>query len=156
MDVKIVIIDKLDGYESFEDILKGHDTREVAEFKCTAITNPKEVCLIVPSSGTTGMPKGTEISHYSINTCLHPANVDNMRDNICLFTPTLRWHYGVLIAYKIIMACSTRIVVPDYDDAVAICEFIEKYRVSGKSIFFFFIMINFENCDRTEKYNCEV
>jgi len=65
MNVKIVVFDKLDGYESFENILKNHDSREITEFKCASLNNPDETALIVLSSGT-GMPKAIEVSHSSI------------------------------------------------------------------------------------------
>lgn len=138
MDVKIVVFGKLDGYESIDDILRGHDSLEVAEFKCTPISNPDEVCLIVPSSGTTGMPKATEISHSSMHNRLF--SFEEIKNHICMFTPTLRWQYGVLLAFKIILAiCTPRIVVPDSvtDDEASdtFCKFIEKYRVSKKKNF---------------------
>ncbi|XP_011699151.1 PREDICTED: luciferin 4-monooxygenase-like [Wasmannia auropunctata] len=142
MDVKIVVLGKLDGYESVDDILKGHDSREVAEFKCTPISNPDEVGLIVLSSGTTGMPKATEISHTSIHNRMLPVKVAEMKGHVCMFTPALRWLYGVRLAFKTILACSTRIVVPDCDRIIApdgvtddnecdmYCKFIEKYQVT--------------------------
>lgn len=137
MNVKIVVIGKLDGYESLDDILKGHDSDEIAEFKCTPISNPDEVGLIVLSSGTTGMPKATEISHSSMHNRLLPPKVAEMKGHVCMFTPTVRWQYGVMLAFKAILACATRIVVPDSvaDDEASdtYCKFIEKYRVSKKN-----------------------
>ncbi|XP_018405969.1 PREDICTED: luciferin 4-monooxygenase-like [Cyphomyrmex costatus] len=131
MNVKIVVFGKLDGYESIDDILKGHDNHEIVDFKCTPISNRDEVGIIVLSSGTTGMPKCTEISHSSImHKCLLSAE---MKDHVCIFTPTIRWHYSITLAFKIILAYSTRIVVPDYvidNDMNNLYEFIEKYRVT--------------------------
>ncbi|XP_036139949.1 luciferin 4-monooxygenase [Monomorium pharaonis] len=157
MNVKIVVLGKLDGYESLDDILRGHDSHEIAEFNCAPINNPDEVGVLVLSSGTTGMPKATEISHSSMHNCLLPAKVAEMNGHICLFTPTLRWHYGVLLAFKAILAYSTRVVVPDYDtddveDACSkYCSFIEKYRVTyfGTDPF---ILIQLIKTDVLEKY----
>lgn len=136
MDVKIVVLGKLDGYESIDDILRDHDSREIVEFKCTPISNPHEVGLIVLSSGTTGMPKATELSHTSIHNRILP-KVADMKGHVCLFTPTIRWQYGVTLAFKAILACSTRIVAPDSveeDNASDMfCQFIEKYRVRKKN-----------------------
>jgi len=137
MDVKIVVLDKLDGYESIDDILMGHDNREIAEFECTPISHPDEVGLIVLSSGTTGMPKATEISHSSMHNRLLPAKVAEMKNQVCIITPTIRWQYGVMLAFRSILAYATRIIVPDSvmdDDASnTLCEFIEKYQVSKKN-----------------------
>ncbi|XP_018358074.1 PREDICTED: luciferin 4-monooxygenase-like [Trachymyrmex cornetzi] len=133
MNVKIVVFGKLDGYESIDDILKGHDNREIFEFKCTPISNPDEVGIIVPTSGTTGIPKCTEISHSSLHNCLFSTNIAETKGHVCVFTPTIRWHYGIILAFKIISTYSTRIVVSDCvtdDNTNNIYKFIEKYRIT--------------------------
>ena len=135
MNMKIVVSHKLNGYTSMEDILSGHDMNEIIEFKCAKISNPDDVALISLSSGTTGMPKGTEISHSSLYNCLLPVKVTELEDHTCLWTHTLRWHYGVQLAFHAILAYSTKILAPCSiilnDDDEAICRFIEKYRVSS-------------------------
>lgn len=136
MEVKIVVLGKLDGYESIDDILRDHDSREVAEFQCTPISNPDEVGLIVLSSGTTGMPKATELSHSSMYNQLFP-KVCEMKSHVSMFTPTIRWQYSITLAFKAILTCSTRIVAPDSvtndgDVCNMYCELIEKHRVRKK------------------------
>ncbi|XP_011697171.1 PREDICTED: 4-coumarate--CoA ligase 1-like, partial [Wasmannia auropunctata] len=122
-----------------------------------------EVGLIVLSSGTTGMPKATEISHTSIHNRMLPVKVAQMKGHVCMFTPTLRWHYGVTLAFKTILACSTRIVAPDCDGIVApdgvtddnecdmYCKFIEKYRVTWFGIDPF-ILVQMIKTDILEKF----
>lgn len=137
MNIKIVVLHKLNGYESVEDILRGHDTCEIAEFKCAKISSPNDVALISFSSGTTGMPKGAEISHSSLYNCLLPEKVTELEGHICLWSSTMRWHYGVQLAFHAILAYSTKILSPcsiifDNDDDT-MCKFIEKYRVSFSS-----------------------
>lgn len=132
MDVQVVTIDKLNGYESYEDVLSNHDAREIAEFKCTPISNPDYNALLVLSSGTTGMPKATQITHSSLYNNLLIESFNDMKDQICVWTPTLRWHYGVMLAFNALSACATRVVTPDCvvdDDTKQTCEFIEKYQV---------------------------
>lgn len=137
INTKIVVFHKLNGYESIEDILKEHNTYEVVEFKCTKISSPNDVALISLSSGTTGMPKGAEISHSSLYNCLLPEKVTELEGHICLWSPTVRWHYGVQLAFHAILAYSTKILSPSSiminNDDVAMCKFIEKYRVSLSS-----------------------
>lgn len=139
MNVKIVVFGQLDGYESFEDILKNHDSREITEFKCEPLNNPDEVALIVLSSGTTGMPKATEISHSSIiQNCMLPEKLKEIEQgHVCLFSSTIRWQHGVTQILQAILAYSTRIVLPDIaadeteganDDAF--CDIIQTYGVS--------------------------
>lgn len=135
INIKIVVFHKLDGYESVNDIMKDHDTREINEFKCAKISSPDDVALISLSSGTTGMSKGTEISHSSLYNCLLPEKVTELEGHTCLWISTLRWHCGVQLAFHAILAYSTKILSPcsvvyNNDDAT-MCEFIEKYRVSS-------------------------
>lgn len=136
INVKIVVFHKLNGYVSIEDILmkKGHNIDEVAEFKCTKISSPNDVALISLSSGTTGMPKGAEISHSSLYNCLLPEKVTELEGHICMWSPTVRWHYGVQLGFHAILAYSTNILSPSSiminNDDVAMCKLIEKYRVS--------------------------
>jgi len=49
MDIKIEVLGKLEGYDrSIDDILRDHDSREIAEFECTPISNPDKVfCFIL-------------------------------------------------------------------------------------------------------------
>ncbi|XP_036139876.1 4-coumarate--CoA ligase 1 isoform X2 [Monomorium pharaonis] len=134
MDVKIVVLGKIDGYESLDNILRGHDNREIAEFNCTPISNLNEVGLICLSSGTTGMPKATELSHVSMYNRVFPAKVYEMNGHICLFLPTLRWHYGILFAFAAIQKYFTTILVNinvnDENRCSKYCSFIERYRVT--------------------------
>ncbi|XP_011689025.1 PREDICTED: luciferin 4-monooxygenase-like [Wasmannia auropunctata] len=134
INIKIIVFEKLDGYKSVKDILRGHDTSEVTEFKCAKISNPDDVALIVLSSGTTGMPKGTEISHSSLYNCLLPEKVTELEGHTCMWSPTLRWHYGVQLAFQAILAYSTKILSPSSviinNDDETMCRFIEKYQVT--------------------------
>ncbi|XP_011879391.1 PREDICTED: uncharacterized protein LOC105568371 [Vollenhovia emeryi] len=134
INLKIVVFHKLNGYECVEDILRGHDICEITEFKCTKISSPSDVALIALSSGTTGMPKGTEISHSSLYNCLHSAKVTELEGHTCLWTPTFRWHYGVQLAFHAILAYATKILLPcslvHNDDDETMCKLIEKYQVT--------------------------
>ncbi|EFN85795.1 Luciferin 4-monooxygenase [Harpegnathos saltator] len=130
MNLKVITLDKLDGYESLEeDVMRDHDTRDIDEFKCFT-TQPDDIAIIVPSSGTTGLPKGTEVSHYSLYYSMQPDKYCDLIDHTCIVTSTIRWHYGVLMAYKIIAANAKKIIVPDDDDAEGFCRIIKKYRVT--------------------------
>lgn len=134
MNMKIVVLDKLNGYECVQDMFEGHDASEIVEFKCAKISSPNDVALIVHSSGTTGMPKGTEISHSSLYHCLLPVKVTELEGHTCLWSAYLRWHYGVQLAFHAILAYATNILYPlsviFNDDDEAMCKYIEKYRVS--------------------------
>ncbi|XP_014483111.1 PREDICTED: 4-coumarate--CoA ligase 1-like [Dinoponera quadriceps] len=151
MNLKVVVLDKLDGYESLnEDVLRGHNTREIVEFKCFT-TKPDDVALIVPSSGTTGLPKGTKITHYSLHCCMHPDKIRDLQGHIFIIVPTLRWNYGVLMGFRVIGVHAKKIIVPDNDDVEGFLQFIEKYHVSWFSTDPF-ILINLIKSELLEKY----
>ncbi|XP_011705561.1 PREDICTED: luciferin 4-monooxygenase-like [Wasmannia auropunctata] len=133
LDVKIVILGKLDGYESMDDIIKDNDSRDIEEFECTPIDNLDEISIIVPSSGTSGMPKAVEVRHSSIINYLNPQQIAKMKNDVCYFTTTLRWMYGILLALQAILSYSTTILVSETVtniDVEYICKIIEKYQVS--------------------------
>lgn len=135
VNTKIVVFHELNGYKSVEDILRDHDVHEITEFKCAKISSPDDVALIALSSGTTGMPKGTEISHSSLYNCLLPEKVTELEGHTCLWSPTLRWHYGVQLAFHAILAYAPHILTPCSvifnNDDEAMCRFIKKYQVSS-------------------------
>ncbi|XP_011052366.1 PREDICTED: luciferin 4-monooxygenase-like [Acromyrmex echinatior] len=155
MNMKIVVSHKLNGYTSVEDILSDHEINEIIEFKCAKISSPDDVALLSLSSGTTGMPKATEISHSSLYNCLLPEKVTELEGHTGLWTHTLRWHYGVQLAFHAILAYSTKILAPCSiilnDDDEAICRFIEKYRVTWFSTEPG-MLIRFYKSDLLEKY----
>ncbi|XP_011705357.1 PREDICTED: luciferin 4-monooxygenase-like [Wasmannia auropunctata] len=137
-----------------DDIIKDNDSRDIEEFECTPIDNPDEISIIVPSSGTSGMPKAIEIRHSSINNYLNPQQIAKMKNNICYFTSTLRWMYGILLALQAILSYSTTILVPETVadiDVEYICKIIEKYQITLIATVPN-ILINLIKMDLLEKY----
>lgn len=119
----------MDGYMSLEDILKGHDTREVAEFTCTKISNPNETAFMIGSSGTTGLPKATEISHFTLCFLIHPLQCTELQYDVSMWAATFRWLCAITCAFEAITRYSKRIIISDNDNDEAYCKFIEKYEV---------------------------
>ncbi|XP_011705560.1 PREDICTED: luciferin 4-monooxygenase-like, partial [Wasmannia auropunctata] len=155
LDVKIVVLGKLDGYESMDDIIKDNDSREIAEFKCTPISNSNEASFIVFSSGTTGMPKATEIIYSSLHYCLYPQKIAKLTNNVFYIHSTLRWIYGISIALQAIVSYSTTILVPKSlidIDAEYICKIVEKYQVTLIATIPN-TLINFIKMDLLKKYH---
>ncbi|XP_011706948.1 PREDICTED: 4-coumarate--CoA ligase 1-like, partial [Wasmannia auropunctata] len=133
LDVKIVVLGKLDGYESMDDIMKDNDSHQIAEFKCTPIGNSNEASFIVFSSGTMGMPKATEIRYSSLHSCLYPQIIAKLKNNVFYIHSTLRWYYGIGMAVQAIVSYSTTILGPETlidIDAEYICKIVEKYQVT--------------------------
>lgn len=51
---------------SFERIVESVDNRKLNEFKCEPQNMKENVALIMCSSGTTGLPKGVQLTQFNI------------------------------------------------------------------------------------------
>ncbi|XP_014486472.1 PREDICTED: uncharacterized protein LOC106750554 [Dinoponera quadriceps] len=70
--VKLVTFGETSGYENFSKVISDQETDAVNQFRCRPIASPDEIGMIVCSSGTTGLCKGTMLSHFTlINNMLH-------------------------------------------------------------------------------------
>jgi len=87
--MKIVVLDKMNGYNSLDDILKSHDTREIAEFKCITISKLNDIAIIVLSSDATSM-KAIEMSHSSFYNCLALEKIAEIEGHIYIWASILR------------------------------------------------------------------
>lgn len=134
LNIRLVVFDDLAGFEraeSLKNILRSQDATGIDEFECAKLTSPDQVATIVCSSGTSGFPKGTEISHASMINYMTHVRIHDLKGHVSMWTPTMRWYCGLFIVIKAILDCSKRIIVPDYDDDnEELCRFIEKYEVS--------------------------
>lgn len=136
LSTKLVVFDELVGFEdtSLTNILRSQNAAEIDKFECVKLTSPDDIATIVCSSGTSGLPKGTEISHASMINYMEHVKVHDLRDHVSMWTPTMRWYCGLFIIIKAILDYSKRIIIPDCEDSEEICQFIEKYEVSDKKL----------------------
>ncbi|EZA59029.1 Luciferin 4-monooxygenase [Ooceraea biroi] len=132
LDTRLVVFGELTGFEdvSLKSVLQSQDTVQIDEFECVQLTSPGQIATIVCSSGTSGSPKGTEISHASMINYMNHVKIHDLRGHVSMWTPSMRWYCGLFIVIKAILDCSKRIIVPDSDNDEMLCHFIEKYEVS--------------------------
>lgn len=129
LDIKLVVFGELVGFEdvSLIRVLSSQDMTKIDEFECLKLTSSNQIATIVCSSGTSGFPKGTEISHASMINYMTHVKIHDLRGHISMWTSSMRWYCGLFIVIKAILDYSKRIIVPDYDDDDELCQFIEKY-----------------------------
>lgn len=136
LNTKLVVLrgKSVDGHPSLEEVLRsrceGITAADIAGFRCARIATPGATATIVCSSGTTGLPKGTEISHSAIIHYMSALDVHDLEGHVSMWIPTMRWYCGLFVILQAILKCSKRIIVPDYDEIEELCRFIEQYEVS--------------------------
>lgn len=99
---------------------------EIDEFECSKLTGPDLIATIVCSTDTSG----SEISHASMINYMAHVKIHDLRENVSMWTPSMRWYCGLFIVIKAILDCFKRIIGPDYDDD-ELYHFIEKYEASN-------------------------
>lgn len=133
LEVKVVVIGSLPGFVSLTDILQDPIIpSEINEFRCTTIDNLHDTAMICASSGTTGMPKGTELSYVSLYNSITPIEDVHMINEVSLTVPTIRWHYGLTLQFEMIMSNAKWIIVSAevLKNDVQLCKVIQDYKVS--------------------------
>ncbi|KAL6256354.1 hypothetical protein P5V15_012471 [Pogonomyrmex californicus] len=133
LEVKVIVIGSLPGFVSLTDILQDKVTpSEIDEFRCTNVDNPYDTAMICGSSGTTGMPKGTELSYVSLYNSITPIEEVHMINEVTLTLPTIRWHYGLTVMFELVVSNAKWIILPDHltKDEAKICDAIEKYGIT--------------------------
>ncbi|XP_018357536.1 PREDICTED: 4-coumarate--CoA ligase-like [Trachymyrmex cornetzi] len=128
LNTKLVVFGELAGFEdaSLTSILHSQDDTGINEFECVELSSPDHVATIVCSSGTSGLPKATEISHASMINYMACVKIHDLQGHVSMWTPSMRWYCGLFIIIKAILDCSKRVIIPDCDKIEKICRFIEK------------------------------
>lgn len=135
LSTKLVVFGELAGFEdSLTSVLRSQDAAGIDKLECAKLTSPDHVATIVCSSGTSGLPKGTEISHAAMINYMAHVKIHDLRGHVSMWTPSMRWYCGLFIIIKAILDCSKRIIIPDYEDNEEMCRFIEKYEASDKKL----------------------
>lgn len=131
LKVKVVVIGSLPGFLSLVDILEDQvDSLEIDEFLCSKIDDPCDLAMICSSSGSTGMPKGAELSYASLYNSVTPVEEIHLKNEVSLWLPTVRWHYGLTLIFEVILSDSKRIIIPDNLGEIEICKVIQNHKVS--------------------------
>ncbi|XP_067211658.1 uncharacterized protein [Linepithema humile] len=111
----------------FANILNSYSNTEVANFRLAELDDIKRTACILHSSGTTGMPKGVELSNYTLIMIGADQNL-NIVTAVTLWFSSLYWISGVLLNVKSITQSAKVIIYPEFDEEMT-CKLIEKYEI---------------------------
>ncbi|XP_071639666.1 luciferin 4-monooxygenase-like [Temnothorax longispinosus] len=125
----VVVFGKHVGAISFSDILRNCNDTEVINFRYVELDDVKKTACIMHSSGTTGMPKGVELSNYSMLFLSQQNNI-NMANVPSLWYSSLYWLTGIMMNFDGIRQSTKAIIYPEFDEEMT-CRLIEKYKVSA-------------------------
>ncbi|XP_077257097.1 luciferin 4-monooxygenase-like [Temnothorax americanus] len=125
----VVVFGKHVGAISFSDILRNCNDTEVINFRYVELDDVKKTACIMHSSGTTGMPKGVELSNYSMLFLSQQNNI-NMANVPSLWYSSLYWLTGIIMNFDGIRQSTKAIIYPEFDEEMT-CRLIEKYKISA-------------------------
>ncbi|XP_036138311.1 4-coumarate--CoA ligase 1 [Monomorium pharaonis] len=146
----VVVFGKHVNAISFSDILKSCTDVEVANFRYAELDNIKQTACIMHSSGTTGLPKGVELSNRTMMLISEEKTLD-LTNASTLWFSSLYWISGVMLNLKAIAQGAKVIIYPEFDEEMT-CKLIEKYKVAV--MFLSTSMINrFVRAGYAEKYS---
>lgn len=123
----IMVFGKHVGAISFFDILRNCNDAEMANFRYIKLDDIKKTACIMHSSGTTGIPKGVELSNYSM-LIICQQNLMNLTNVTSLWYSTLYWLTGIMMNFNGIMQGTKAIIYPEFNEEMT-CRLIEKYKV---------------------------
>jgi len=146
----VVVFGKHVGAISFSDILNNCNDKEVANFRYDELDDLKKTICIMHTSGTSGLPKGVELSNYAM-LLLSSEKSMGMNYSSALWFSSLYWLSGIMMNFNIIANGGRTTLYPKFDEEIT-CQLVDKYKV--ENMFLSTSMINrFLKAGHVQKYS---
>lgn len=137
---KMIVFGDNCGYVSLNEILQLPSFDETRNFKICNDVNPENLCMLAPTSGTTGVPKFVSYSYQKIMLYMKtlPKNDDCKQiGEIVLTHYCPEWGIYFRAMIESILTAQTEIYHGDFDPHTT-CKVIEKYKVKYSHFRFVF------------------
>ena len=123
----IVVFGKHVDAISFSDILNNCSNVEIANFHYVDHVDITKTACILHSSGTSGMPKGVELSNRVLLYICQNKSI-NSNNEIFLWFSSLYWVTGIFLNLTTIEQGRKVIICHEFNEEMT-CQLIEKYQV---------------------------
>lgn len=127
-NIKIVTYEKSKKFISLEDVLRESNDLDVKKFTNTDLKDTSKGAVVFFSSGTTGLPKGVELSHHSILSNLSVIFKYGNPNETWLWYSTLYWISGVFLTLRCVLTYSKRVLCQEFDPKI-LGNIIEEHKV---------------------------
>nr|XP_023020778.1 4-coumarate--CoA ligase 1-like [Leptinotarsa decemlineata] len=146
---ELIVVGKSKKFKTFADL--QIPLPEEQKFKPITINNCHSTALIIFSSGTTGLPKGICLSHFSIINEMKNALYFIRQPAVSLNYATFYWISAILVLMSTFHYGGARLILPKFD-AEELLRKIEEHKIT-----FIFMpplyTFNLTNVKNSEKYD---
>ncbi|KAG5893797.1 hypothetical protein JTB14_005462 [Gonioctena quinquepunctata] len=123
----IIVVGKSKKFKTFAELQKPLPEEDT--YRPEPITNCYDTALIIFSSGTTGLPKGICLSHFSMVNEMKNANHFIRQPAVSLNYATFYWISAVLVLTSTIHYGGARMILPKFD-AEELLRKIEEHKIT--------------------------
>ncbi|XP_046975357.1 4-coumarate--CoA ligase 1-like [Vanessa cardui] len=126
VETTIVLDGPVEGATHFKDFLSQHAS--VEDFEPTPVSGCEDVAIVLFSSGTTGMPKGVQYTHYNFLCSVQDPSTRIKDDKVVLGSVDWSNSYGIIMLFSFLELGATIVFSAD-PDAEQILDIIQKYKI---------------------------
>ncbi|XP_063986253.1 uncharacterized protein LOC135167214 [Diachasmimorpha longicaudata] len=128
-DAKIIVLGKVPGMQSLQDILNQENNEKVQSFECERIETADQPAVLIYTSGSTGRPKSVLLSYGSLEAGVGNVKSDEMYDSRGFWGSSFCWISAVIGMMICFVKGATAVVYPAPSEA-DLCRLIEKYKIN--------------------------